>query len=98
MNTKTMGRSAAVRRVVAAGITAVAIAAPIATFANGGPALVLASSNHTHPSPPADTQSTPCPGAYFCTRPGTDPMLPYGTDPLVPYGPDPVGPGANSAF
>jgi hypothetical protein len=74
-----------VRRCVAAGITAVALIAPAA--ATEGHAVVLAKGK---PNTPADTQGAPCPGAYYCLAPGTDPQVPYGTDPFVPYGPAPV--------
>jgi hypothetical protein len=83
----------AVRRCVAAGITAAALIAPAAAITEGHTA-VLAKGT---PPTPADTQGAPCPGAYYCLAPGTDPQVPYGTDPSVPYGPDPVSHG-NQAF
>ena len=81
------------RFAAAAGITAVALIAPAAAVSEG-PGAVLASGK---PHTPADTQGAPCPGAYYCLAPGTDPEVPYGTDPYIPYGPDPVTRG-NQAF
>ena len=58
-------------RCVAAGITAVVLIAPAA--AAEGHAVVLAKGK---PDTPADTQGAPCPGAYYCLSPGTDPQIP----------------------
>ena len=80
------------RCAAAAGIAAVALIAPAAGFAEGPGAVIASGKPHT----PADTQGAPCPGAYYCLAPGTDPQVPYGTDPSVPYGPDPVTHGTQA--
>jgi hypothetical protein len=95
MNIKGFGRKSG-RGLATAGIAAAAVITPVATLVEG-PGVALASADPS--SSPADTQSSPCPGANLCTTPGPDPSVPYGTDPFVPYGPGPVElPGSNQAF
>ncbi|MDT7732325.1 MAG: hypothetical protein QOK45_2578 [Mycobacterium sp.] len=68
-----------VRRYVAVGIIAIALVAPVTV--TEAHSVVLAKGQ---PNTPADTQGAPCPGAYYCLAPGTDPQVPFGTDPTVP--------------
>ena len=97
------GRSApAIRRFAAAVFTAAVMIAPAGVVADGLHAalatdrqaatahLVLTSASNSTSSTAPDTQAAPCPGAYYCSLPGTDPSVPYGPDPMVPYGPDPL--------
>ena len=98
----TRRRAIGIRRLAAVGFTAFAIIAPVVVFAaevhaglvgdrhvpDAGVVLASASSSTAHNAP--DTQGAPCPGAYYCAGPGTDPSVPYGPDPMVPYGPDPL--------
>jgi hypothetical protein len=71
-------------RLLATGITAAALVAPVAALI-GGPGIALASSNGSAPSVPADTQQSLCPGAYERTVPGTD--RPVSTRRAVPVSP-----------